>query len=199
MSAGTTTLSGLVVPDFDLHTSVQGSSLGRGIRCDRLGGAGPFEGDGLRRQRQRRLDELGHLSGAFPGEPGVVAVDPGQRVRQRLVVGVAHQVQSHVLEVPHAPENALELQDRARGNVRDSGLEPDRRNDVPELDRLHGVGKHLALLQPVPGCPVEQLRIVDPLPERHVARQMLLDGLAGCRLHHVRSLDSGGAESDADH
>ena len=37
--------------------------------------------------------------------PCVVAVDPGEPLRQRLVVGVADEVQPHVLEVAHPVEH----------------------------------------------------------------------------------------------
>jgi hypothetical protein len=168
----------LVVPDLDLHAAVLRPSPGRGVAGDRLGVARPLEGDGLRRQRQRRLQELRHLAGPLAGEARVVPVDPGQARRERLVVGVAHEVQPHVGQVAHAVEDAPQAFDAARRDVGDAGLEADRRHHVAELHDLRLGAHHLALFEPVPGIGRQHLGVARPLGEGPVAGQMPLDRLA---------------------
>jgi hypothetical protein len=90
---------------------------------------------------------------------------------------MADDVQPDVAEVPHAVENAAQPRDVARWNVRNTGVEPYRWNDIRKLYGLHLVGDDFTLLQPVPGFALEQLRILRPLHERFIARQLPLDRL----------------------
>jgi hypothetical protein len=145
-------LPDLVVPDLDLDAPVQRAPLGGGVRGDRLAVAGPLEGDRLRRETESGLEELRGLADALPGEP---RVDPGEGARQRLVVGVPHQVEPHVLQVLHAAQDAPEPLHGAGRNLRDAGRVSDRRNHAGELGDLDVVRDHLPLLQPVAEFGVE--------------------------------------------
>jgi hypothetical protein len=144
--------------------------------------ARPLVGDRLRRQAQRDLEELRHLAGALARQAGVVAVDPRERLGQRLGVGVADQVEADVAPVPHAFEHGAQPLDVVGWNLGDAGFEADRRYHVAELDGLELLGDDLAGFDPVAGLGAEAVRILGPLPEVQVARQVALYGGAALRL-----------------
>ncbi len=89
-----------------------------------------------------------------------------------------HEVQAHVPAISHALENAAQLGNRAVGDVRDAGFEPDRRHQVRELDRLELLGLDLACLDGIALLGIQIVRIMDPFHDRLVAGEMALDGLA---------------------
>ena len=169
----------LVVPDLHLDAPVLRAAGGAGVAGDRPRVAGPFEGDGFRRQAQRHLEEFGHLAGALARQPGVIAVDPRQRRRQRLVVGMPDQVQAHVAAVLHAVQHPPQGLDVARRDVRHAGLEADRRHHVRQLHRLDFFRRHLAQFEPVAGLGAQWLRIDRPFRDCFIWRQVAFHRLRG--------------------
>ena len=156
----------LVVPDLDLDAPVQGPAIRGRVAGDRPRVAGPFERDRLGRQPERDLEELRHLAGALAREARVVAIDAREPVGERLRVGVTDEVQTHVPAVAHAVEDLAEPLDVAARDVRDAGLEADRRHDVRELDGLELLARDLLRLEPVAGLALEQRGIARPSAER---------------------------------
>jgi hypothetical protein len=156
-------LHGLVVPDLDLDATILCPAIRGRVARDRMRVARPLERNGLRRQRQRQLEEFGHLAGALSRQAGVVAVDLGQRVGQRLRIGVTDEVQPHVATVAHRVEDLAEPLDITGRNVRDTGLEAYRRHDVRQLDGFELLADNLAGLEPIAGLILEQCRVVRPL------------------------------------
>jgi hypothetical protein len=191
-------LADLVVPDLHLHSPVERLSLRRGVARHGLTVPGPLEGDGLRGKREGVLEELRDLAGALPGEAGVVAVDFRQRLRQRLVVGVADQVQAHVVEVLHLLEDGSQSLHVAGGDVRDARREADRRHDVPELDGTDVLAEHLPALEPVARQRLEPLGILRPLHERSLARKLSLHRPAELHFAHVFGADDCGSQHPED-
>src|SRR4029450_5246003 len=101
--------------------------------------------------------------------------------------GVADQVQPHVVEVLHLLERVAQLVDVARRDLRDAGLEADRRHDVLELHRLRLLRDDLLLLDAVAGAALEQGRILRPAPERLVVPELTLDRAARRRADRGRT------------
>jgi hypothetical protein len=91
---------------------------------------------------------------------------------------VPDEVDANVPAVPHALEDLGELVDVVGRNLRHTRFEPDRRNDVLQLDGLDFLADDLPDLQPIAPLAVEQIRILRPLPECLVAGKMPLDRLA---------------------
>ena len=120
----------LVVPDLDLDAPIERPAIGGRVAGDRPRVAGPFERYRLRRQPERELEELGHLAGALARQPRIVAIDLREPLRQRLRVGVTHEMHAHVPAVAHAVEYLAEALDVAARNVRHAGLEAYRRHDA---------------------------------------------------------------------
>jgi hypothetical protein len=175
-------LRDLVVPDLDLDAPIlRAAGLGL-VRRNGLLIAGPLVRDGLGGKRERALQQLGDLACAFARQTFVVAEHGRQRWRQRLRIGMAHEVQPHVAPVAHPVEDSAQLENGLVRNLRDTDFEPDRRHEVRELDGFRLLGRDFTHLEPIAGRRVHEIRVVDPLRERAVARQVALDGLAARRL-----------------
>ncbi len=187
----------LVVPDLHLDATVERPALFGQVRGNRLRVAGPLVGDGFGRQPERRLEVLGHLAGTLPGEARIVPEDAHQRVGERLRVRVPDEVDADVSAVPHALEDPGELVDVVGRNLRHTRFEPDRRNDILQLDGLEFLADDLPDLQPIAPLAVEQIRVLRPLPECLVAGQMPLDRLAQLGLVD-RSGARGGGHQESD-
>ena len=91
---------------------------------------------------------------------------------------MADEVQAQVHAIAHALENRAERLDRAFRNLCDTRLEVDRRHEPRQLDRLETVGESLAELDRVAELGVDAVRILHPLHERCVERQVALHSLA---------------------
>ena len=178
----------LVVPHFHFDAPVQGAALRRRVGRDRLRRAGPLIGDRLGRQSEARLQELGDFAGALARQARVVAVDARKLVGQRLIVGMADEVQPHVAPVAQIIEHLAQRFDVALRDVRDARFEPDRRDDVRELHRRHPLGMHRAHLDAVARLLLQQVADPAPTAQRLVGRQIALDSLAERRLDDVLRL-----------
>jgi hypothetical protein len=168
----------LVVPDLHLDAAIERPALFGLVRGDRLCIAGPLVGDRLGRQSQRRLEVLGHLAGALPGEALIVTEDPGQLRGETLRVGVPDEVNADVSAVAHALEDPGEQVDVAGRDLRHTRFEADRRNDVLQLDGVEFLADHLLDLQTIAPFAVEQIRVLGPFPQWQVGGEMPLDRLA---------------------
>ena len=153
---------GLVVPHLHFDAPVHGAPFRGRVGRDRSRGAGPLVRDRLGRQRQARLQELSNFAGALARQPGVVAVDTRQLSGERLVVGVAHQMQAHVTTVAQIVEHLAQRLDVALRNVRDARVEADRRHDVRELHRPEPFCMDGSHLDAIARLLLQQLRIVRP-------------------------------------
>src|SRR5690606_16156821 len=177
---------GLVVPDLELDTAVQRTAgLGR-VRRDGLRVAPPFVGDGLGRQIEAALQELGDLARALARETLVVAEDADERGRERLRVGMADEVQAYVALAAQAPEHGTQLGQRAVRNLRDARRKAYRRHDARQLDGLETLGRHLEHLDAVAAVRRERGRVVDPRREIQLGRQVSLRRLAARHLGELR-------------
>ena len=176
----------LVVPDLDFHAAVEGPSLVACIRRDRLRVACPLVRDGFRRQVEHRLEILRDLACALAREARVVLEHARERRRQRLRVGMADEVHAQVPAVAHAVEDRAEGGDVFGRDLGHAGLEPDRRDDVPQLDGLELLAFDLADFQPVAALLVEHGGILCP------ARERLVVGEVAFRRLQYRLLDRTG-------
>jgi hypothetical protein len=186
-----------VVPDLHLDATILRSALFVRVRGHRLRVADPLVGDPLRRQREHLLEVLGDLSGPLARQARVVPEDARQRARERLRIRVSDEMEAHVLAVPHALEDRVELVDVARRNLRDARFEVDRRDDVLQLDGLELLDGDLLDRQLVAVLAVEPGRILRPAPVRLVAGKMALDRLA--RLDRVDRIGDGEAGDQGSH
>jgi hypothetical protein len=151
ISSGTTTSAR---PTFFPTSSYQTSISTR--RFSARPSAVAFEAIGwLSPAHSKEIDSGGRPRAAWRNSAASPTRDPGEGARQRLVVGVPHQVEPHVLQVLHAAQDAPEPLHGAGRNLRDAGRVSDRRNHAGELGDLDVVRDHLPLLQPVAEFGVE--------------------------------------------
>ncbi len=148
----------LVVPDLDLDAAIERPAIGGCVAGDRPRVAGPFERNGVRRQPERELEELGHLARALTRQARIVAIDLREPLRQRLRVGVTDEMHPHVPAVPHAVEDLAQPLDIAARNVGHAGFEAYRRHDARELDGFDLLADDLLRLEPVAGFAFEHRR-----------------------------------------
>ena len=179
-------LADFVVPDLHLHPPVAGPPLLGRVAGDRLAVAHPFVGDGLGRKPQRALEIFGDGARPLPRQPDVVAVPRYQVAPERQGVGVADEVETHVVAAAHAVEHAAKQLEIVFGDLRLSQGEEDRRDQVVELDRFHHLLDDLALFGAVPLVLGENGGVLGPEGEA-LSGQVHLDRLAARRrLPHPR-------------
>ncbi len=108
----------LVIPDLNLHPPVERpAGLGR-IAGDRLAVTQPLIGDGFRGKPEGALAIFGGGARPFPGQAGIVAVFRLQGAAERLGIGVADKVKTHIGAIAHAFEHAAQKRHILLGNVR---------------------------------------------------------------------------------
>ena len=90
---------------------------------------------------------------------------------------MANQVQANIQAIAHAVEHGLQRVDRRRRNLCNTRFEKDRRHDARELDRLEMLDFGLTQLDLIAGIFIDARRILHPLHQRRVRRQVSLDGL----------------------
>ena len=118
---------------------------------------------------------LGYLPRAFPRQSGVVAVNGFEPWRQRLVIRMSNQVQTDIEAVVHALENVGQLCNRRVRNVGDARLEMHRRHKVGQFDRFQRVDCFLAQLDGIAQLFGDTFRVLHPLTDRLVQRQVTFD------------------------
>ena len=118
---------GLVVPDLDFHAAIERAAFGRGIRCNRLRVAGPLVRNRIGPQQKRLLQVLGHLAGALPRQPRVIAERLHKCARESLVIRMADEMQPDVVSVTQLVERLAQQFDVFVRDARDAGVEPSRR------------------------------------------------------------------------
>ena len=120
----------LVVPDLHCDAPVQCPAFFSQVSGHRLGIAFPGIGHRFRWQREDCLEMLGDLAGALPRETRIIAVYGLQRRRQRSIVRMTDQVQTHIYPILHSIENIAERLDSRCRYVCDTGFELNRWHQV---------------------------------------------------------------------
>ena len=168
----------LVIPDLDLNPSVERPPLFGGVAGDGLTVALPFIGDGFGGQAKGSLAIFGGGAGPLAGETGIVAVFGFQGTTEGLGIGVADKVKTHVEAAVHLFEHTPQKRQILLGNVRFTGAEMNRGNQVGQLDCLHILFRDQAFLGAVTLVLRENGGIKEPGGEGFVLWQVLFSRFA---------------------
>ena len=88
------------------------------------------------------------------------------------------EMQADVTTLAHAVENLAQQLDVTLRNISNARLEMDRRDHVCELDGFERLTGDISYCELVSPFALEELRVLHPLSDRLVARQMPLNRLA---------------------